>query len=68
MNSGKCRIFVSGNKCDQMQVKIRNDTIQKLLNCQTDKLLGITTDNELKIDEHIDNAYMKAQRKLRSAK
>ena len=61
MNSGKCHLFVSGNKYEQMWAKIGND---KILESRTVKLLGITIDNELKFDEHIDNVCMKAQRKL----
>ena len=60
MNSGKCHLFVSGNKYEQMWAKIGND---KIWESRTVKLLGITIDNELKFDEHIDNICMKAQRK-----
>ena len=31
---------------------------------RTGKLLGITIDNELKFDEHLSNACLKANRKL----
>ena len=61
MNSGKCHLIVSGNKYEQMWAKIGND---KIWESRTVKLLGITIDNELKFDEHIDNIWMKAQRKL----
>ena len=60
MNSGKCHLFVSGNKYEQMWAKIGND---KIWESRTVKLLGITIDNELKFDVHID-VCMKAQRKL----
>ena len=59
-NSGKCHLFVSGNKYEQMWTKIGND---KIWESRTVKLLGITIDNELKFDEHID-VCMKADRKL----
>ena len=61
MNSGKCHLFVSGNKYEQMWAKIGDD---KIWESRTVKLLSITIDNEPKFDEHITNVYMKAQRKL----
>ena len=61
MNSGKCHLFVSGNKHENMWAKIGDDQIWE---SRTVKLLGITIDNELKFDEYISNVCKKAQRKL----
>ena len=61
MNSGKCHLFVSGNKHENMWAKIGDDQIWQ---SRTFKLLGITIDNELKIDEYISKVCKKAQRKL----
>ena len=61
MNSGKCYLFISGNKYEQMWAKIGDD---KIWESRTVKLLDITIDNELKFYVHISNVYMKAQRKL----
>ena len=61
MNSGKCYLFVSGNKHENMWAKIGDDQIWE---SRTVKLLGITIDNELKFDEYISNVCKKAQRKL----
>ena len=55
MNSGKCHLFISGSKYEQMWVKIGDD---KIWESRTVKLLGITIDNKLKFDEHISNVYM----------
>ena len=61
MNSGKCHLFVSGNKHEHMWAKIGDDQIWE---SRTVKLLGITIDNELKFDEYISNVCKKTQRKL----
>ena len=42
---GKCHLFVSGNKCEHMWVKIGNDTVPKP---KTVTLICITIDDELK--------------------
>ena len=57
MNEEKCHLFISGNEFEQLWVTIRHDMIWKN---RTVKLLGITIDNELKLDEHLTNiAYRK---------
>ena len=61
MNSDKCHLIVSGNKHENMWAKIGHDQIWE---SRTVKLLGITIDNELKLDEYISNICKKAQRKL----
>ena len=61
MNAEKCHLFISGNKFEQMWVRIRDDMIWEN---RTVKLLGITIDNELKFDEHLTNICIKANRKL----
>ena len=61
MNAENCHLFISGNKFEQMWVRIRDDMIWEN---RTVKLLGITIDNELKFDEHLTNICIKANRKL----
>ena len=61
MISGKCHLFVSGNKHEHMWAKIGDDQIWE---SKTVKLLGITMDNELKLDEYISNVCKNTQRKL----
>ena len=61
MNYGKCHLFISSNKYEQMWAKIADD---KICESRAVKLLGITIDSEFKFDEHISNVYMKAKRKL----
>ena len=63
MNSVKCHLFISGNKFEHLCAKIGNDRIWEN---RTDKLLGITIDNELKFDEYLSNVCLKAYRKLSS--
>ena len=47
MNVGKCHLFASGNKHEDMWAKIDDDQIWE---CRIVKLLGITVENELKFD------------------
>ena len=54
MNAEKCHLFISGNKFEQMWVRIRDDMIWEN---RTVKLLGITIDNKLKFNEH-NNIYL----------
>ena len=61
MNPEKCHLFISGNKFEQMGVRIRADMIWEN---RTVKLLGTTIDNEFKFDEHLINICIKATRKL----
>ena len=61
MNPGKCHLFVSGNKHEQMWAKIDDD---KIWESKAVRLLGIAIDNKLNFDKHISNVCMKAQRKL----
>ena len=43
---------------------VREDIPSKLIETRTVKLLGITIDNDLKFDEHLNNVCLKANRKL----
>ena len=61
MNAEKCHLFITGNTFDQAWVKSRDDMIW---GNRTVKLLEITIDNELKVDEHLTNICLKANRKL----
>ena len=46
---------------EHLRAKIGDDKIQET---GTVKLLGVTIDNELKFDEHLNNVCVKANRKL----
>ena len=60
MNSNKCHLFISGNKFEHLWAKIGNDRIWEN---ETVELLGITIDNELKFDEHVNIVCLLANRK-----
>ena len=61
MNAEKCHLFITGNKFDEVRVKSRDD---KIWGNRTVKLLEITIDNELKVDEHLTTICLKVNRKL----
>ena len=61
MNSDKCYLLISDNKYEHLWAKIGNDRIWKT---KAVKLLGLTIDNELKFDVHLNNVCLKASRKL----
>ena len=61
LSSDKCHLFVSGHTYEHLWAKIGNDKIWEI---RTVKLLGITIDNELKSDEHLNNVCLKANMKL----
>ena len=61
MNSGICHLFVSSHKYEHLWAKVGND---KIWETRTVKLLGITIDNELKYDEHLNDVCLKAKMKL----
>ena len=47
LNTDKCHLLIPGNKNEQMRAKFDRDIVWESNN---DKLLGITLDNNLKID------------------
>ena len=55
VNSDKCHLFISGNKYEHFWAKIGNYRIWK---SRKVKLLGVTLDNELKFDEHLNNVCL----------
>ena len=57
----KCHLLISGNKYEHLWTKIGNDRIWET---KAVKLLGVTIDNELKFDVHLNNVCLKANRKL----
>ena len=63
LNTDKCHLLISGNKNEQMRVKLDRDIVW-----ETDdvKLLRITLDTNLKFDKHESNIWLteKANRKL----
>ena len=61
LNTDKCHLLVSGYRFEELWVKIGNDTIWETKNV---KLLGVTIDNELKFNKHLNDICKKANRKL----
>ena len=61
MNSDKCNVLISGKKFEHLWTKIDNNRIWKT---EQVKLLIITIDNELKIDEDLNNVFQKTNGKL----
>lgn len=61
LNFDKFYPFVSGNKYEHMWANIGDD---KIWESKIVKLLGITTNNKLKFDEHISKVCIKTQRKV----
>ena len=61
LNTDKCHLLISGNKNEQMGVKLDRDIVWESSDV---KLLGITLDNNLKFDKYVSNICSKANRKL----
>ena len=61
LNSDKCHLLVSDHHYEEMFVNIGKD---KNWESKSVKLLGITIDKELTIDTHIDQACLKANKKI----
>ena len=61
MNSDKSHLVISGNKFEHLWAKIVND---RVWGSRIIKILGINLDNELKIDEHLNNVCLIANRNL----
>ena len=61
LNTDKCHLLISGNKNEQMWVKLDRDIVWESSDV---KLLGITLDNNLKFDKYVSNICSKANRKL----
>ena len=58
-NAAKCHVLL--NTSNELTVKINEAQIK---NSQLEKLLGITTDNDLKFGDHINNICRKASAKI----
>ena len=61
LSTDKCHLLISGNKNEQMWEKLDRDIVWESNDV---KLLGITLDNNLKVDKHVSNICSKANRKL----
>ena len=61
LNTDKCHLLISGNKNEQMWAKLDRDIFWESNDV---KFLGITLDNNLKVDKHVSNICSKANRKL----
>ena len=58
-NEAKCHVLL--NTSNELTVKINEVEIK---NSQSEKLLGITIDNDLKFEDHINNICRKASAKI----
>ena len=61
LNTDKCHLLVTGNKYEQIWVKLGEE---KIWENNTVKLLGVTIDRQLKFDSHVFNICAKAGKKL----
>ena len=61
LNTDKGHLLISDNKNEQMWAKLDRDIFWESNNV---KLLGITLDNNLKVDKHVSNICSKANKKL----
>ena len=61
LNTDKCHLIVAGNKFEQIWVKVGEDQIWEKKEV---KLLGVTIDNELKFENHVNIICAKANKKL----
>ena len=52
LNTDKCHLLVTGNKYEQIWVKLGEE---KIWENNTVKLLGVTIDRQLKFDSHVFN-------------
>ena len=59
VNADKCHVLL--NTSNELTVKINEVQIK---NSQSEKLLGITIDNDLKFEDHINNICRKASAKI----
>ena len=60
-NADKCHVLL--NASNELTVKINEVQIK---NSQSEKLLGITIDNDLKFEDHINNICKKASAKIKA--
>ena len=60
-NPDKFHLLLSNTEINKFSMNIENITIE---NSDTDKLLGVLIDNELKFDKHGENLCKKASHKL----
>ena len=60
-NPDKFHLFLSNTEKSKFSMNIENNIIE---NSDTDKLLGVLIDNELKFDKHVENLCKKASQKL----
>ena len=60
MNNHKCHLLISGNKNEQMWVKIESETVWE---SNTIHLLGMAVDYDLTFEKHLPELYKKANRR-----
>ena len=61
LNTEKCKFLISGNKFEECWIKVGESQIWESKNV---KLLGVTIDNKLRFEKHIENLCKKANFKL----
>ena len=61
LNTDKCHLLISGNKNEYMWAKLDEDIFWESNGVE---ILGVTIDNNLRLDKHVSNICLKANRKL----
>ena len=61
LNTVKCHLLISGIKNEYMWAKLDQDIVWESNDV---KLLGVTLDNNLRLDKHVSNICLKAKSKL----
>ena len=61
VNGDKCHLLISGHKHEHMWVKVGSSRIWE---SESEKILGVTIDRELKFEEHLRNILAIAGKKL----
>ena len=61
LNGNKCHLIISGHKHEHMWVNVGGSRIWE---SESEKILGVTIDRELKFEEHVKNMLAVAGRKL----
>ena len=61
LNGTKCHFLIAGNKYEHLWLNVGQSQIWET---QSEKILGVTIDNKLKFEEHVENILVKAGKKL----
>ena len=61
LNGTKCHFLIAGNKYENLWLNVGQSQIWET---PSEKILGVTIDNKLKFEEHVENILVKAGKKL----